>query len=690
MASRRRPYPKQTHAPVGVHPLERDAPQPRREPVEAPPVARGLVDEHVVDAGVHQGAPDRPGTRLVEAGLAQADSVVGDHLGLRVVVREGIDAHHGAVRRAGEPVEALDRRIGGYSPGQVRALGLGAADHVQWRLPQDVGQGALAVGLVQRDERRQRQHERHYHDRSQDRRRRREPLAGELHGALESRGGHDRQRSEYRHEEAHLQRGKRRRPERQVAQAEEGGQRERARWTAPEGERHQDQVDDAEAAAEGSAVHGHVPRQGEDGSEAVAVAELVVEGVLGGVGLGGPNVGVRAEHVVGRREDRVAGLGLRSQVPRQGREQRKPEEPAGRDQAPARTATGGDQDKQGEWRGGDQGERLGRERQPAEEAGERERARGGLLRVADQPAEREHHEERGGELDVARSRFPRDRGRHGEDGRREQRRAARGDLRAEPVRRERQQHAEAEVDQLGRDLVADRKPVGEQQLRGAWVVRDVLAAEVDDRSGVQVALGQVEVVPERVVLDLRRERGDQREHAHGRQQAECRPLQSAPREARPRKPSRSVHRCQRHAQPGQGNQRARLEQPEWGEPQSQQVDHAEAHADRGQEALQLTARPGQHAAQQGAVSPGCQEDRRGRGEAPQSAQRLARDRQVRQRSVHHRPHAVAGGGSEVRHRHGDRPRAGERCQDGAAAFVAVAAIHALVPLSSHPRQRSNE
>ena len=689
MASGRHADPQQAHPTVRVHRSECDPPELGSQPVEAPGVGDALVDEDVVRARLDEGLPSGFGARVVEPGAGQADGIVGYQLRLRVVVRERIDRDHDPVVGTGEAVEALDRRIGGHSPCEIGLLGLRTGDDVERCLAHDMRERALAVGLVQLDEGRKRKSEDDHDSGGQDGARGGDALSRELPRRVETGRGQDGQRPEDGHEEAQLQRGQRGCPERQVAEAEQGRQGECPRRPAAHRERHQDQVCDADAAAESRAVHGHVPRQGKERPGTVAEAEVVEERPLAGVGLRVPEIRVRPEQAVRRREHRIAGLELRPQIPGQRRQQRDREEAAGRGEAAQRPAARGDQDQQRERRGGDQRERLGRERQAGEQASERERAGGGILRVPDHPSERQHHEEGGSELDVGGCRLPGDRGRHREDRRREQRRSARRDLDAEAVGREREQNAEPEVDQLGRDLVADCQAVPEQQLERARVVSHVLAAQVHERPGVQIALRQVEVVPEGVVLDLRPQRPDQRERACRREQHQRRALDRPCWKTRAGKPAWAVQRGQDHPHHGYRDQQSGSEQVERGEAQGEQVEDARAGAHRHEERLEVAVRVRQQAPQRGAVAPGRHEDRRGRGDAAQPAQRFASDRGIRQGPVHERSQPVGGGRPEVGHRHRDRPRGSERREGGSAACGAETAIHWLAPLSWHPRQRSN-
>ena len=687
--------PEQPHPLARVDGDEGRPAQLRLEPVEAPAGALVLVDQEVVGADRAKGASRRTGPAVVEPGVAQADGVVRNQLGAGVVVGERVDRRHHPVAAAGQPIQPQDGRIGRDAPGDVGPLALRAGHDVERRLADHVRQRALAVALVEIDEGRQRECQRGEHHAGEDHGRGGHALPGELPTRLEAARGHHREGAQHRHDEAHLQRGQRRCPQREIADAEERRQDERARRPAQQRERQQNQEGHADAAAEGRAVHGHVPGQREEGAEAVAVAELVVEGLLRRVGLCRPHPRVGAEHAVGVREDRVAGLELRLHEPGEGRHQGGGAEGGAGEHATDGSGARDEHDQDGQRGEGDRGERLGGEPEPGEQRGDHQRRAGPIAGVADHPAQRERDEERRAELDVGCRRLPGDRWRHGHDRRGEQRDATGADLRTEPVGREHEQHTEAEVDELRRDLVAEREPVAEHQLRAHRIVRDVLAGEVEQRPVGQVALDQIEVVPERVVLHLGGERPDQREAAGRRHQRGRRPLDHAGGRARaPRQPARGPRQRERHAGDGHRDQRSRLEQMHRGQREGDRVERRYAGAEREQELLERPSGSGGEAAppaqpdQGRPVAPRRQEDGGGRGQAAEPPDRRAAEREVGQRAVEECADTRAAGGPDVHQRQRQRPRRQEQRGGRAAAPWTCDRLHRLAPPSSRSLPRS--
>ena len=667
----------------------------RLEPVEAPAGALVLVDQEVVGADGGEGALRRPRLAVVEPGVAQADGVVGDQFGPGVEVGERVDGHHRSVARAGQLVEAQDRRIGRHAPGDVGPLALRAGDDVERRLPDHVRQRVLAVAVVEIDEGRQRECEQGQHHPGEDDSRGGHALSGELPARFEASRGDHREGAQHRHQESHLQRRQRRRPQHEIADAEERREHERARRSAEQRERQQHEVGDTDAAAEGCAVHRHVPRQREERAEAVAIAELVVERPLCCVGLRGPHLRVCAEHPVRVRKERVAGLELRLHEPRDGRHEGGGEERTAGEQPPGGPGPRRDDDQDRQRHQRDRGERLGGEPQPREQCGGGQRRAGALAGVADHPRERERDEESGAQLDVCGRRLPGDSRSHGDDRGSEQGDAARAHLPAEPVGREHEQDPEAEVDELRRDLVAEPEPVAEHQLRAHRIVGDVLAREVEQRPVGQVALDQLEVVPERVVLHLGRERPDQRKDAGPGHQRERRPLDYARGPARAaRQTPRDPRQRERHPGEGHSDQRSRLEQVHSRQRKGDRVERRHAGAEREQKLLERTPGIGGETAapaephQRRPVAPRRQEDGGGRGQAAQAADRLAGERQIRQRAIEDRAHTRAPRRPEVRQRQRQRPRRQEQRGGRAAAPWACDRVHGLAPPSLRSRWRS--
>ena len=668
----------------------------RLEPVEAPAGALVLVDQEVVGSDRGERALRRSRLAVVEPGVAKADGVVGDQLGPGVVVGERVDRHHRPVAGAGQLVEAQDGGIGRDAPADVGTFPLRAGDDVEWSLPDHVRQRALAIAVVETHEGRQRECERGEHHAGEDDGRCGYALPGELPRRLEADRGDHGEGAQHRHDEAHLERGQRRRPQHHVTDAEERRQDERARGPAQQRERQQHEVRDTDAAAKGRAVHGHVPGQGDERAEAVAVAELVVEGMLCRVGLRRPHLRVGAEHAVCVREERVAGLELSLHEPGE-----RGHQGGGDERAAGEQATGGacprdehDQDRQRHQ--GDRGERLGGEPEPGEQRGGGQGRARTLAGVADHPAERERDEERGAELDVGGRRLPGDRGGDGDDRGGEQRDAAGPHLRAEPVGGEHEQHAEAEVDELRRDLVGEPEPVAEHQLGAHRIVRDVLAREVEQRPVGQVALDQLQVVPERVVLHLGGERPDQREHAGARNQRERRPLDHAGGRTRaPRQAARDSRQGERHPSGRHRDQRGRLEQVHRGQREGDRVERRHTRAEREQELLERAAAIRGEAPtaaetdQRRSVAPRRQEDGDSRRDAAQAAHRLAGERGVGQRAVEDRAYPRAARRPEVHQRQRQRPRRQEQRGGRAAAPWACDPVHRLAPPSSRSRPWSN-
>ena len=191
MASRGRPHAVQAHGAVRVYARERVAADAGSEPVDRPPVPRPLVHQDVVDAGADQGPVRGAGASPVEPSLPEAEGVVGHHGRFGVEVGERVDRDNHAVVRPGEPVEPLDRWIGRDASCQVHRFALGAGDNVQRRLADDVGEGALAVVLVQLQERRQGERQSHQNHCAEERRRDGYGVAGGRPRVFEAGGCHD-------------------------------------------------------------------------------------------------------------------------------------------------------------------------------------------------------------------------------------------------------------------------------------------------------------------------------------------------------------------------------------------------------------------------------------------------------------------------------------------------------------------